>query len=253
MLPKSLVSLQHPFVKHLVRLRKEKSLRRDERRALVFGKKLVEELISYKVKIEAILIEPELLESGYPLPEGVDMIVVTPNVLKKITGLPQQEPLAAIVKTPAYQNLLSSPHLLVLDGVSDPGNVGTLIRSALALGWSGVYLTENTCDPFNDKAIRAAKGATFRIPLQIGTWKEFLAKSNNFQVLIADMHGSAPSELSLKPPLALILSKESEGARKEALEKFEPIAVPMAGDIESLNVASAGAILLHQLKTPVLV
>ncbi len=245
MLPKNLISLQHPFVKYLVRLRKERSFRREEKKALVVGEKMVKELFSTDFPTLAIL-----LQEGYPLPlqTSAQVITVTPEILKKITGVMNPEPLAALVQIPPFQNLEKSPYLLVLDGIADPGNLGTLIRSALALGWSGVYITENSCDPFNEKALRAAKGATFRLPIQEGSWEELVNLIKPYQVFVADIEGSPPSKIPPKPPIALILSKESKGPRKEACQNpFQKITIPMSGLMESLNVSAAGAILLERL------
>ena len=243
MLPKSLLSLQHPFVKYLVNLRKDRSFRRNERKVLAVGKKLIEELIESKAKIEILLVE-----SGYETSFPYETLLVTHDILKKITGLIEPEPLAAIVSMPPFQDLSKTSYLLVLDGISDPGNLGTLLRTALALGWEGVYLTENTCDPFNEKAIRAAKGATFRIPLQEGSWEDLVLQTKSFTVFVADMNGDPIQTIIPKPPLALILSKEDRGARPEAKHQFQSVTIPMNGLMESLNVAAAGAILLHRLK-----
>lgn len=243
MLPKSLLSLQHPFVKYLVNLRKDRSFRRKEQKVLAVGNKLIEELIASRAKIETLLVE-----SGHENSFPYETITVTHDILKKITGLMEPEPLAAVVSMPLFQDLSKTSYLLILDGIADPGNLGNLLRTALALGWDGVYLTENTCDPFNEKAIRAAKGATFRIPLQEGTWQDLVLQTKSFTTFIADMQGSPIQKLMPKPPLALILSKEARGARLEAKQQFQSVTIPMDGPMESLNVAAAGAILLHSLK-----
>ncbi len=245
MLPKNLISLQHPFVKHLVLLRKERSFRREEKKVLVVGEKMVKELSTTHFPLLAIL-----LQEGHDLPlqTSAQVITVTAEILKKITGVINPEPLAALVEMPPFQNLENSPYLLVLDGIADPGNLGTLIRSALALGWSGVYITENSCDPFNEKALRAAKGATFRMPLQEGSWEDLLKLIKHRQVFVADIEGSPPPKEPPKSPIALILSKESTGPRKETSQKpFQKITIPMSGLMESLNVSGAGAILLERL------
>ncbi len=243
MLPKSIFSLQHPFVKYLVNLRKDRSFRRNERKVLAVGNKLIEELIASNAKIETLLVK-----SGYETSFLGETILVTQEILKKITGLIEPEPFAAVVSLPLFQDLSKTSHLLVLDGIADPGNLGTLLRTALALGWDGVYLTENTCDPFNEKAMRAAKGATFRIPLQEGTWQDFILLAKSFTVFVADMQGDPIQTINSKAPLALILSKEDRGARSEAKHQFQSVTIPMDGPMESLNVAIAGAILLHRLK-----
>jgi TrmH family RNA methyltransferase len=245
MVPKKLTSLQHPFVKYIVSLRKEREFRRAEGKIFVMGIKMVEELSRLKTFIHTLIVR-ENADISFTAEETFS---VTEEILKKMTGLKQPEPIAAVVSLPSFQNISNVSRLLVLDGVSDPGNVGTVIRSALALGWDGVYLLENTCDPFNEKALRAAKGATFRLPLAEGTWKDFLSvvTEKNFNVLVADTLGSDIRKGSPNTPLALILSRESQGARKEATELFQKITIPMSDQMESLNVASAGAILLYEL------
>lgn len=248
MLSKNLLSLQHPFVKYLVSLRKDRSFRRKEKKVLVIGTKMVKELFMQTTEIETLLIEDGFVFTPPHFPKEV--FTVTKNILKKITGVPEPEPLAAVVSMPSFKNLSMASHLLVLDGIADPGNLGTLLRTALALGWNGVYLLENTCDPYNEKALRAAKGATFRLPLQEGSWNEFLflVKEHSLRVLVADKEGVPISQASKDTPIALLLSRESQGVREEAKEMFSRVTIPMHDSMESLNVASAGSILLYQLK-----
>jgi TrmH family RNA methyltransferase len=245
MVPKNITSLQHPFVKYIVSLRKERELRRAEGKIFVMGTKMVEELIRSKTPIHTLIIA----EGADISLKAAETFLVTEEILKKITGLAQPESVAAVISLPSFQNLSNASRLLVLDGVSDPGNVGTVIRTALALGWDGVYLLENTCDPFNEKALRAGKGATFRLPLAEGTWSDFLSMvtEKNLNVFVADTIGTDVKKCSIPSALALILSRESQGPRKEARELFQKITIPMSGQMESLNVASAGAILLYEL------
>lgn len=246
MLPKNLISLQHPFVKELVLLRKDRSFRREQKKALVVGEKMVKELSSLNQLLLAVLVEEG---KSLPFATRAPIITVTPEILKKITGVMNPEPYAALVNLPSFQNLKNTTHLLVLDGIADPGNLGTLLRTALALGWSGVYITENSCDPFNDKALRAAKGATFRIPLQEGSWDDLLKILKSFAVFVGDIEGSPLPTNAPKAPIALILSKESKGPRDATSDtQFHKITIPMSGLMESLNVSAAGAILLQRLK-----
>lgn len=240
---KTITSLQHPLVKDLVRLRKDKIFRRDQRKVLITGCKQVKELLS-----SGALVETLILESGFSFSSSISTVRVTKEILKKISGLEEPEPMAAIVAMPSFCDLSKVSYLLVLDGIADPGNLGTLLRTAWALGWEGVYLTENSCDPFNEKALRAAKGATFFLPLQEGTWEDFVKRSSRFSTFVADMSGDPLEDIKEKPPIALILSRESTGARMEAKEKFSSVKVPMCENTESLNVAAAGAILLYGLK-----
>lgn len=246
MVTKKLLSLQHPFIKYLVSLRLDKSFRRQEKKVLVSGIKMTQELASSHIPIHTLILQEG---SSFSIP-AQDTIFVTYEILKKITGTVHPEPVAAVVSLPSFQDLSSISYLLVLDGVADPGNLGTLLRSALALGWDGAYLLENTCDPFNEKALRAAKGATFRLPLAQGSWNNLLemTRKKSFQVLVADIEGTDMRQINTTPPVALILSKESQGPRKEAEKTFNKVTIPIQKEMESLNVASAGAILLYGLR-----
>ncbi len=122
------------------------------------------------------------ITASHPTPPHTDVYAqcvlrVSEPVFAKITGLQSVQGIgaAAEVDLPHDAQLSSMAkgtlrRLLVLDGVQDPGNLGTLLRTALALGWQAVYLLEGCCDPFNDKAVRASRGASFRIPLTHGDW-----------------------------------------------------------------------------------
>lgn len=246
MVTKKLLSLQHPFVKYLVSIRSDKAFRHKEKKVLLSGIKMVKEFVSSQSPIETLIIQ-EGATFSFPAKETV---FVTYEILKKITGTVHPEPIAALVHLPSFQDLSSVSHLLVLDGISDPGNLGTLLRTALALGWSGAYLLENTCDPFNDKALRAAKGATFRLPLAQGNWAAFveMIQKNSFQVLVADIDGKDIRQITCPLPVALLMSRESLGVRSAAKASFLKVTIPIEKQMESLNVAVAGAILLYELR-----
>lgn len=234
MLTKKIDSLQHPLVKRWVKLRTERSYREETQAVLVVGKKIVREI---PVKI---------LISTTPGP-GVHYLV-TDEILKKITGLNQPDGYAAEVEIPKPQMLFGLKYLLILDRIADPGNLGTLLRTALALNWEGVIVTPDTVDLFNDKALRAAKGATFRLPYTCLTHEEIaeFIRKNGIHAFTADTDGKPFEQTSFKPPLALILSNESTGPAHDIGQK---ITIPMSGSMESLNVAAAGAILLYAMRS----
>ncbi len=240
---KEIFSLQHPLVKHCVKLREDHSYRNACKKVVISGKKLVSEVASYQ-PVHTLFIEKG---KELPLTPAADhCIYVSREVLKKITGVQNPEPLAAEVAMPPMSDLSSCRYLLILDGLSDPGNLGTLFRSAYCLGWEGVFVTENSVDPWNEKAIRAAKGATFTLPWKRSSYEEL--KGQKRHLFTADAKGKDLSTLSFQPPLALVLGNEAHGAGS-ALKKLSTlVAIPMEKEIESLNVASAGAILLYQIK-----
>ncbi len=235
---KEIHSTQHPIVKHLVRLREKREYRAECRTALLSGIKLIKELAPDH-RFKKILIE-----KGFTPPFSIDaeqICIVNASVIKKVTGLIQPEPLAAEIDLPKEQDLSGKQFLLILDGISDPGNMGTLLRTALALGWQGV---------FNEKALRAAKGATFKIPLKQASFQEidsFLSSSTH-TILAADTQGMPMDEIAIAGPVTLALGNEANGLSDYIQSRAQHIAIPMENEMESLNVACAGAILMQFLK-----
>jgi TrmH family RNA methyltransferase len=171
-------------------------------------------------------------------------------MIKKISGIEQPEAILAEIEMPKEGDLSHTNFLLVLDGISDPGNLGTLLRTACGLGWDGVFLTPMSTDPFNDKALRAAKGATFSIPWKSGTYEELkvLLKKSKMRLFVADARGKALSKFSFVPPLALALGNEAHGIAPVLQDLGETVAIGMQGGMESLNVGAAGAIMMYELK-----
>ena len=139
---------------------------------------------------------------------------------------------------------------MILDRLQDPGNLGTLLRTALAFGWEGVAAIPGTVDFFNDKALRAAQGAAFFLPYswmepeQIADW----AKKKKAEIWIADAKGKQFSGISFRPPLALVLGSEGRGPGAWFRDFGRLLSIPLQNNVESLNVAAAGAILLYALR-----
>ncbi|DBB06561.1 TPA: hypothetical protein ACH3X1_012100 [Trebouxia sp. C0004] len=173
-------------------------------------------------------------------------------------------------------NITSLQRLLVLERLQDPGNLGTLLRTAVALGWEACFLLPGCCDPFNDKALKAGRGAAFKLPIAKGNWEELLCvmHRHNMQCYGASpeksdraasaQHSEAENALLARQPsdlpqgsteetqdkamgsnaMCIVLGSEGQGLSKTALEHSMPLAIPMTGRMESLNVSQAGAILM---------
>jgi TrmH family RNA methyltransferase len=236
MATKKITSLQHPLVKRWQRLRQEKNYREETQRVLITGKKMAREL-----PLE-VLISSE--ESDIPAKEKY---IVSQEILTKITGLKTSDGFAGEVVFPKEQDLSKKKYILILDQLSDPGNLGTLIRTALAMKWDGVVITPNTVDPFNDKALRASKGAIFHLPFARLSENEIKQWKKNFYT--ADLEGVPLEKISFKTPLALILSSEGAGPGNWSKELSTKVTIPMSENVESLNVAVSGAIFLYTMRS----
>lgn len=245
---KRVTSANHPLVKHLVKLRQNRDYRYEHQSLVIEGIKPVEELAPHnRFKLIATYNEAMI-----PLgAEADEILIVNDVVMKKISGMQSPEGLVVEIPMPKPASLAGLKSILAFDGVSDPGNVGNMLRSALALGWEGVFILNESCDPFNDKALRAARGATFRIPLSWGNFDQLkqLVTENQLTPLVADIHGKELSQVSQKGAVLLVMGNEAHGPSKEIKDFCEQITIAMPGTMESLNVSVAAGILMYTLRS----
>lgn len=173
--------------------------------------------------------------------------------LGALAGTQEPQGILLVAETPAWtlEEVVAAPDpnvVLVLDAVQDPGNFGTLIRSAEALGASGAVALPGTVDPWNPKCVRAAAGASFRLPVVAMDWSEAAASLRNagFTLLASAAGGEVvPAGLSRA---ALIVGNEGAGVSPRLLADVDhTVGIPLRGRADSLNVAAAAAILLYEL------
>ncbi len=246
------------------RLRKLKSRRhRDEELAfLVEGVRLVEELLACRWDVELVVNAPSLAETprGRGLLEALEAgdwprAEVSESEFKQLADTETPQGVLAVARRPLrYLADYQPPDdavLLVFDRVSDPGNLGTLLRAAQALGVAWVIALPGTVDPFNPKAARASAGSLFRLPISQEPWPDVVAwlRERDFAIFGADP-GGEPVGRSEAPfsRFALVLGNEPAGLSNEVLQGCDRrLAVPLPGGMDSLNVAIAGALLLDRL------
>jgi TrmH family RNA methyltransferase len=242
-----ITSLQHACVKDAVRLRQNRDYRHERKLALVEGVKIVGEVCRQTPAQMIFAVDPERIPQGVKAQETV---LVTEAVMQKISGVQTPEGVVAVVPLPAQGNLAGCKRVIALDGLNDPGNVGALLRSALALGWEGAFLLPGCADPYNDKALRASKGAPFRLPIREGTWEDLdaLIQQQNWHPLAADLAGIKPEQVPSKDKLLLVLGSEAHGLSEAAKSRCQAVTIPIPGEMESLNVAVAGGVLMYVLR-----
>lgn len=242
-IPSQIKSLQHPIIKHCVLLRKDPSYRRERSTFLVMGKKEIQELPP-SAKIVHFF-----SDSSYEGPSlCAKHFFLTDELFKKITGLVNPEPLVAEVEIP-HLDLPKLNRLLICEEITDPGNLGTLFRTALAFGFDAIYLLGSTVDPYNDKVLRASRGALFHIPIIQGSFDDFIAFLNKKKLHLyqADLHGTTLTEFAPTLPFGLILGNEAKGTSLRVKKIAQAVTIPMTPSSESLNVAIAGGILMYNL------
>lgn len=242
----TVTSAKNPLIQHLIKLRKSREYRYDSGSLVVMGIKMVTELARHTSFI-SLLHTPDVVP---PACKADKMVTVSPDLIKKISKLSNPEGLIAEVPLPLPSNLQGCRRLLALDQINDPGNLGTLMRTAYALGWEGIFLLTPCVDPFNDKALRAAKGATFHLPYQMGTWEDLekVISRNGLTPYVAHIEGDSLASIDMiSEKILLILGNEAHGPSKETFKRCLPLSIPMRPEAESLNVASAGSIFLYFL------
>jgi RNA methyltransferase, TrmH family len=236
--------------------------RREANAFVVEGVRLIEEAVSSNWEFQFVLYDETLSERGKSLVEGlrslgVDVEMVSESLMKSLSETETPQGLIAILgckQLPtlapgASAGVTNSPDFVViLDQIRDPGNLGTLLRSAAATGVQAVLLPPETTDAFAPKVVRSGMGAHFRLPIRSMTWEEIKAQTKGLQIYLADMDGQSYWETDLRQPVALIIGSEAEGASDEARKlAIQKVSIPMAGTVESLNAGVAGSVLMFEV------
>jgi TrmH family RNA methyltransferase len=229
--------------------------RRDANAFVVEGVRLVEEAVNSSWKVQFALYDETLSERGQSQVEslksrGIEVETVSESLMKSLSETETPQGILAVLQL-NHLPLPSSPNfVLIPDQIRDPGNLGTLLRSAAATGVQAVLLPPETTDAFAPKVVRAGMGAHFRLPIHSLNWWEIeqLSKSAGLQIYLADMDGRSCWEMDLRQPLALIVGGEAEGASSEARKLAnQKISIPMTGKTESLNAGVAGSVLMFEV------
>jgi RNA methyltransferase, TrmH family len=232
--------------------------------ALAEGVRLIEEALAAGVGVRGAVVSPAL--EGTPRgsalksalrERGVPITDVGPAELHELADTEHPQGVIAVVEPRVWTlaDLSAAPGavLLVLDGVQDPGNVGTVLRTALGLGAGGVVALKGTADLTNSKVLRGSMGAAFRLPAVSTDAESFLvwASERDVELWVAAADGESATRhgaQGARAPLALVLGNEGAGV-SAALELAARrwVSVPLAPGVESLNVAVAAGILLHEV------
>lgn len=256
-----LTSRQNPRVKYLRRLQR-RSFRERERRFLVEGIKLIEEAFRAGWPLEAVVYTQHVWENerGAAVLRAarerqIPLWETTAPIFKEVATTPSPQGVLAVAAMRAFnpENGLDGrcPLVVIVDGFQDPGNLGTVIRTAHAVAATGVFLFHGTVDVYHPRAVRASAGSIFHIPVvyvkdddSLFSW----LRQRGITTFACDVRGEVPLwECDLKRPAAVILGGEAAGTRPELLAKADyRVCIPMPGGTESLNAAVAGAIFLFE-------
>jgi TrmH family RNA methyltransferase len=242
-----------------VKLARSLGSRPKDRRAsgafLAEGVRLLEEALAANWPFRYVLYSDEVSERGRKLLasiEGgkIETEEVQSRLLESISETATSQGVLAVLEDRQLPIPRALDFVLILDAIREPGNVGTLLRSAAAAGVQCVFVAPETADPVSPKVVRAGMGAHFRLPIHCLAWDAIGKQidSAGLTVYLADMNGRSLWELPMSSAIALIIGGEAEGASAPARRLAnETISVPMESDVESLNAAVAGSILMFEI------
>jgi len=254
-------SLQNEQVKHVVSLQWPKA-RAQAQLFVVEGWRFVAEAVRRNAPITKVFVcldreTPEWESLHEALCErGIAYEEVNQRVLRKMTATEEPQGILAVVRQTSYTwadlQIDRKSVLLILDGIQDPGNLGTILRTALASGVSYVCLTPGTVDLYNPKVLRSTMGAIFSLVLLPGQLPEDIlgfCKEQGLSVFMGDILGSSVYHTQLtEGPLALVVGNEGKGPSPVFRnDEVHCVTIPMTHDVESLNVAIATGILLYEI------
>ena len=223
------------------------------------GPHLIEEALRAGLRVTTIFIaqEDERLLSALRVPPEIEILRLPAKLLDSALATETPQPIAALVEPPewTWAHLLGARPkgaelVVVLAGIQDPGNLGTILRSAEAFGAAGVVSLPGTVSAWNPKAVRASAGSVFRVPLLAASERECLEELHEagLKVLATTVHAAQPAELvDMAGPVALIIGNEGSGVADELAAKADArVTIPCPGPVESLNAAVATGILLYE-------
>ncbi len=234
-------SKANPVIKEISKLN-DKKFRKEKGAYIVEGIKPVNECIAAGCEIMRIVCVSELAENY----SGAT--VVTHEVFESISSEKTPQGVLAIVKIPKNELIAPQNSCLLLDSLQDPGNLGTIIRTANAAGYEDVYLL-NCTDPYSPKAVRASMSGIFFVNIRRGNEEEILPLLKGVPLICADMDGENVFEFTPPDKFCLCIGNEGNGISEGVAQSAEfKVKIPMRETCESLNAAVSAGIAMYQLK-----
>ncbi len=250
-----ITSPQNPKLKLVRALMNRPKARREQKAFVAEGIRLVEEALHAGWPFHYVLVKPQPSARCQTLVErlveqGIDTDVVAETLLDAISDTETSQGILAVLSLPEQKLPESKPDFVIIaDRIRDPGNLGTLLRTAAAAGVQVVFLSPETTDAFAPKVVRAGMGAHFHLLVHSLSWEAIHQAVVGLPTYLAEANGArACWQVNFRAPLALIIGNETEGPSQQARHLAdETVFIPMPGKTESLNAAIAGAILMFEV------
>lgn len=249
-----IVSSANPLIKRIRSLQRRK-IRLQERAFIVEGVRAVEDELDAGLVPQAVVVRDDVPANAVPLvPRGVPVRRVAARLFAELSEVPHPQGILAVAPMPEPAeipdpSLGTAPLIMVVDGVRDPGNLGTLLRSAAGAGVDHVVIAPETVDPYHPRAVRAAMGSHFRVPMSQRSWPELASTLRTYDVVgLADAAGDAVYDtVRWTLPSAIVVGGEAFGPSAHASQLATVrVSIPLERGVESLNAGVAGSLLVFE-------
>lgn len=236
---KRITSMQNPQFRELLKLRKSSACR-EKNRIVVEGEDLVE--MAYgSGQLDGLIALDEQRQYG-----DIDQIIVSPAMMARLSG--NKSPSKMLGLAHLNEGAETGDRVVVLDNVQDPGNVGTILRTALSFSYSSVVLLPHCASKFNEKVIQSSKGAIFRIPVFETVSLEEL-KERGLKIVSTSLQGAVDYRTAtVREPFALVFGNEGQGISENTLQNSDLLIKIEMHNMDSLNVAVAAGILMNHYR-----
>lgn len=237
---KEITSKDNNKLKYAASLKMPK-FRKENREFIAEGKKSLELALEAGV-VKEIFTTKKLLE----IKNDITQYLVNESLIKKISFTQNPEGIVFVCNM-QERNPKRLNKVVYLDHVSDPGNMGTIIRTALAFNYDAVVVSEGSCDVYNEKVVAASKGAIFLIPI-LNKGLEEIRKDKTVVVSALNENAKELNDIKVNKPFILVLGNEAHGVSEEIIDSADIITKIQIDNIDSLNVSVAAGILMHALR-----
>ncbi len=251
-----ITSNQNKMIKELRGLLSSSRKRKEAQRFVIEGVRLAEEALQEHWPLQVALYSETLNERGLALinhlaDAGVAREECTPEILASLSDTQHSQGIMLLAAAHKLPEPTPLDFVLIFDEIQDPGNMGSLMRSAMAAGVQSLWLSPGCVDPTSPKVLRSAMGAHFRLPLREMDWPQIQIEleQHNLNCIVSDVNGGVDfRQADFQTPCALILGNEARGAGEKAQTLAQQrVNIPMQAATESINAAAAGAILLFEI------
>ena len=247
MMEERITSRKNPFLQQVKKLLSSKKAREEAGLFVADGTKLLQEAVRYFPGLHTVILSDGIAAQ---VPEGVRLVQVPEDVMESISPMSTPQGALFLCRLPEKTPFRPQAGMLLLDGIQDPGNLGTVLRTADALNIP-VALLEGCADPYSHKVVRSSMGAVFRAPVIQTTWAEAQTAFGAAGIPVA-VTALSPRAMDIRradvKKMAVVIGSEGQGVRREILEQAgAELIIPMNAHCESLNAAVAATIVMWQM------